>query len=390
MPGSYDVALLGAGGAGHLALLALAERDPDLRVAVVDPVVRSTWDRTWCFWAAGASPADEAVESRWRRLLLAGGGRDLQVLDLGPLTYRLVRSDAVYALTARRLAAATRLRVDRIPASAGRFVEDSRGAVVETAAGALRASWVLDSRPAAPARPGAVTWVQSFVGRVLPAAAAPDLAGVPVFMDFRTAQPARGLSFGYCLPLGDGAVLAEYTEFAPRPLDPSHAEPALDAYLALLGGDPAAAPIHVERGAIPMTDAPFARRAGARTVRLGTAGGATRPSTGYTFAAMTRQARAVAAALAAGRPPVPPAAYPVRHRAMDTALLRALDDGLVDGPAFFRRLFARHPAERVLRFLDGASTPAEELRIMASSPQLAMIRASLRGLVGAPGGLSPA
>ncbi len=352
-------------------------------MAVVDPAERSGWDRTWCFWAAGPSQVDEAVEGRWRRLLLAGGGREPQVLDLEPLTYRLVRSDAVYGLTARRLAAASRLRVDRLRASAGRVVEDSRGAVVETSAGALRASWVLDSRPAPPARPATVTWVQSFVGRVLPAAAAPDLAGTPVFMDFRTAQPARGLSFGYCLPLADDTALVEYTEFAPRPLDPGHARRALDAYLLLLGGDPAARPIHVERGAIPMTDAPFARRAGGRTVRLGTAGGATRPSTGYTFAAMSRQAEAVAAALAAGRRPVPPAAYPSRHRAMDSTLLRALDDRLVEGPAFFRRLFDRHPAERVLRFLDGASTPAEELRIMASSPHLAMVRASARVLAGA-------
>jgi lycopene beta-cyclase len=389
VPRAYDAVLLGAGGAGQLVLLALTERDPDLRVAVVDPAERTGWDRTWCFWAAGESLVDEVVEGRWRRLLLAGGGRDPQVLDLDPLTYRLVRSDAVYALAARRLGAATRLRVDRVRASAGRVVEDGRGAVVETSAGALRASWVLDSRPSPPARPAGVTWVQSFVGRVLPAAAAPDLGGVPVFMDFRTAQPARGLSFGYCLPLAGGAVLVEYTEFGPRPLDPGHAEPALDAYLALLGGDPAASPIHVERGAIPMTDAPFARRAGARTVRLGTAGGATRPSTGYTFAAMTRQAEAVATALAVGSPPAPPAAYPARHRVLDGALLRALDDGLVDGPAFFRRLFARHPAERVLRFLDGASTPAEELRIMASSPRGGMATAIARVLTGR-GAVTPA
>jgi lycopene beta-cyclase len=150
----------------------------------------------------------------------------------------------------------------------------------------------------------------------------------------------------------------------------------LDDYVTLLGGARGAVPLHVERGAIPMTDAPFPRRTGRRVIRLGTAGGATRPSTGYTFSAMARQAEAVARALAEGRDPLPPRPYPRRHRVMDAALLRALDGDLVDGPAFFRRLFDRHPAERVLRFLDGASTPSEDLRIMASSPQLAMMRAT--------------
>src|SRR3712207_9285871 len=61
----------------------------------------------------------------------------------------------------------------------------------------------------------------------------------------------------------------------------------------------------VEDGAIPMTDAVHARRVGRRVLRLGTAGGATRASTGYTFAAMQRQAAAVAADLLVGRPPRP-------------------------------------------------------------------------------------
>jgi lycopene beta-cyclase len=46
---------------------------------------------------------------------------------------------------------------------------------------------------------------------------------------------------------------------------------------------------------------------------------------------------------------------------MDAVLLRALDSGRLDGAAFFTDLFDRHPVERVLRFLDGASSPREEL-----------------------------
>jgi len=388
----YDVAVIGAGGAGQLLLLALACADLDIRVAVVDPVTRTGHDRTWCWWGAGAGIAEAAVDSSWRHLRVAGGGSPEVVLDLDPLRYRLIRSPDLYRLVGERVAAARRLRVDRYEAAAADDVRGAGEEVAFTVAGeALSASWVFDSRPAPPVSGGRVHWRQQFLGWVLPAQAVPDVGEVPFLMDFRTRQPTAGLSFGYCLPMRDRTVLVEYTEFSPEIMTDAAATAALLDYLRLLGvaGDvridavapgavtPGAVPSHVERGSIPMTDARFARRAGERVFRLGTAGGATRGSTGYTFAAMIRQAEAVAAALAVGRVPAPPPAYPSRHRWMDAVMLRALDDRLVDGPAFFRQLFRRQPIERVLRFLDGASTRGEDLAIMASAPLPAMTRAAV-------------
>ena len=60
---------------------------------------------------------------------------------------------------------------------------------------------------------------------------------------------------------------------------------------------------------------------------------------------------------------------------MDAVLLRALDRGQVPGPELFVRLFDRNPPERVLRFLDGATGRREDLALMATSPQLPMLRA---------------
>jgi lycopene beta-cyclase len=47
----------------------------------------------------------------------------------------------------------------------------------------------------------------------------------------------------------------------------------------------------------------------------------------------------------------------------------------VPGPELFVRLFERNPPGRVLRFLDGATSPAEELALMATTPWPPMIRA---------------
>ncbi|MGQ7295755.1 lycopene cyclase family protein [Quadrisphaera sp. KR29] len=407
-----DVALLGGGGAGvavlHHLVLAL-EREPrrrPLRAVVVDPLDRLTArpaDRTWCSWLPSRGRALEvlapAVHRSWSSVLVVGPDGAPSALDLGPLVYAMVRGEDYYAHVAglvEQARARGLLHLEHLPVTAAAVEEDAGSARVVLPGGVLRAPAVLDSRPAPPAGPGASALVQEFLGRrvrVDGAGLDPDRA---VLMDFSVPQPEVGLAFGYCLPSDAATVLVEHTAFVPRPLGEGRHAEALEAYLprALVGAPPTAPAVveHEESGVIPMTDAPFPRRGPAprglrrsRVLRLGTAGGAVRPSTGYAFTAMQRAARALGGQLAAGVPGDHldlPRPYPRRHAWMDALVLRALLDGPerggLDGPDFFVRLFALNPAERVLRFLDGLTRPGEELALMATSPRGPMLRAAAR------------
>ncbi|KAB1132303.1 lycopene cyclase [Micromonospora sp. AMSO12t] len=376
-PLDVDLALVGGGGAASLVLAALDRHGVrDLRVAVVDPVHRRGQDRTWAFWDRPGSDLDPMLAASWDQVEVATpDGR--RVLDLAPLRYAMLRSGPVYARAAE---AERRLGVRRIVAPVDALHDDGEHVTVCAGGGdgpAVRATWVLDSRPRPPRRPGRTNWLQHFRGWWLESAVPVFDPARAVLMDFRTPQPARGVSFGYVLPVSDRYALVEYTEFGPDLLTDAGYDAALAGYRDLLGLDPARLRVReVENGVIPMTDGPFEARPSPRVVRLGTAGGATRPSTGFTFSAMHRQAEQVARALAAGRPPVPAAAYPRRHRWMDAVALRALDGGGVGGPDFFGRLFDRNPAERVLRFLDGATTPAEEVALMGTTRLRPMVAAT--------------
>jgi lycopene beta-cyclase len=378
-----DVAVVGAGGAGLSLLLAIdaafagsPESAPS--VVLVDPEHRRGADRTWCFWDSGPQAGSQDLElllhRAWSRLELVDRGGGRRALDVAPLRYVMLRSQDYYAAAE---AAAARLGVRRVTAPADRVVDTASGAVVHAGDRRVRARWAFDSRPAPPRRPGLTTLLQHFRGRTVRFPEPCLDPARPTLMDFSVPQPARGVAFAYCLPLDARRALVEYTEFSRERLPTDAYDAALDAYLrARWAVDPADTAVEaVEDGVIPMTDAPFPRRAGRHVFRLGTAGGATRPSTGYTFAAMRRQAVAVAAGLRDGREPLPPAPYPARHRWMDAVLLRALDRGLVPGPELFVRLFERNPPERVLRFLDGATGLREDLALMATSPQLPMLRA---------------
>ena len=365
------MALVGYGGAASLVLRALDRRGVrGLRIATVDPDGTHGHHRTWAFWTGARDDLDPLLDAAWDRVDLYGpGGR--RGLDLAPMRYAMVRSGPVFADADR---AAERLGVRRITAPAATLDDDGTAVTVRDPQGAaiVRARWVLDSRPAQPRRPGRVSWLQHFRGWWVRGTFDP---GAAILMDFRTPQPARGVSFGYVLPTSATTALVEYTEFSPARLDDAGYEKALRAYIELLGLGELTVE-EVEDGAIPMTDAPFAQRPSPRVVRLGTAGGATRPSTGYTFSAMRRQAEQIAAALLDGRDPVPAPAYSRRHLWMDSVALRAWDSGLVSAPAFFDRLFARNPPARVLRFLDGLTSPAEDLTLMSSTPLLPMTRAA--------------
>jgi lycopene beta-cyclase len=376
-----DVAVVGAGGAGANVLIQLArQRRPDLdalTVAIVDPVRRAGRDRTWCFWDAGTSAVDAAIHREWRSVLFVDEHGTRHRLDLDPLRYVMIRSQDLYALADK---AAGELAAVRVEAAATSVVDGEDGVTVHTDDGPIEARWVLDSRPARPRRPATTALLQHFRGWMVRFPSDVLDPTAPVFMDFTVPRPASGVAFGYVLPDDARSGLVEYTEFSRQRLPDAAYDQALARYLAQ-GWGSAYEIEDVEDGAIPMTDAVPARRIGRHVVRLGTAGGATRPSTGYTFAAMQRQARWIAAALLAGADPLPPPAYPARHRWMDSVLLRALDRGLVDGPTLFTRLLLGNPPERILRFLDGNTSPLEELEIMRATPAVAMTRATVGNTV---------
>ncbi|MER5454578.1 lycopene cyclase family protein [Micromonospora sp. NPDC002389] len=379
-PVDVDLALVGGGGAASLVLAALARHGVrDLRIAVVDPVHRRGQDRTWAFWDEPGNDLDELLTASWTQVEVVTPGTH-RTLDLAPLRYAMLRSGPIYDRAAE---AERRLGVRRIVAGAEEVHDDGDRVVVRTGDGPLCAAWVLDSRPRPPRRPGRTNWLQHFRGWWLAADRPVFDPERAVLMDFRTPQPARGVSFGYVLPVDSRYALVEYTEFGPDLLTSAAYDTALHGYRDLLGLDPARLTVtEVENGVIPMTDGPFVARPSPRVVRLGTAGGATRPSTGFTFSAMHRQAEQVARAVAAGRDPVPASAYPPRHRWMDAVALRALDRDLVGGPEFFGRLFDRNPASRVLRFLDGCTTRAEDLAVMRSTRTLPMVTAGVADAAG--------
>lgn len=380
-----DIVVVGAGAAGlSLVHRLCADAPPGAAssVVLVDPPPGPLRPppRTWCFWESGPGRFDRATTASWEWLRVHGPDGAVVRRHIAPYRYKMIRSDDFEALVDRDLR--ERPGVRRMEAAVGGLTGLPDGTVRVTAADAagarlgLRARWVFDSRP--PERPPAARTrlLQHLRGWFVRTERPVFDPSVVDLMDFRTRRPERGLSFGYVLPTGRHTALVEYTGFGPAPLTARAYDSALEDYTRRVLRAGATEVLSTEQGVIPMTDGVFERRAAGseRIFRIGAAGGATRASTGYTFAAVQRQCDAVARAVRAGHRPEPPPAHPLRARLMDAVLLRALDTGRVDGPDLFFRLFDRVPPARLLRFLDGRSRLYEDLAVGVRTPVLPMLR----------------
>lgn len=371
-----DAVVVGGGAAGLCLAHWLTRTGTEVTLVEAPEGPLRPAERTWCYWEAGAGEFEEAVVASWRRLRVRGPEGEVVESAPVPLRYRMVRSGSFERLVHSRLAASPTARVLRATAHEVRDAPYGAEVRCTTAGGrplVLRGRRVFDSRPVRDTPPHRTLLQQHFRGWFVHTAAPCFDPAVADLMDFRVPQPGHGLAFGYVLPLAPDRALVEYTEFSRAPLTTTAYEAALRQYT---GGVLRLGRFTVEsaeQGVIPMTDARFPRRTARSVFRIGAAGGATRPATGYTFAAVQRQSRAIATSLHRGRPDVP-RPHGRRALAMDAVLLRALDTGRVDGPRFFTDLFRRVPMERLLRFLDGGSTPWEEFGIGLRTPVGPMLR----------------
>ena len=118
----------------------------------------------------------------------------------------------------------------------------------------------------------------------------------------------------------------------------------------------------------PGTSAGAARgspqRQGRHIINIGSVGGASKPSTGYTFRRIQQQCLDIVQQLNKGVAVPVPAASPPRHRLYDAALLNILDKRGGEGEQVFARLFEKNPLPRLLKFLDEETSPLEELKLM--------------------------
>lgn len=375
---SYDFILAGAGAAG-LSLAWHLTHSPQLRqkkILIIDRDAKTANDRTWGYWSKTAEPFDALASWQFSQAEFISQYHT-QKFSLAPYQYRVLEGQRFYRGVKQWLRQFS--GVHWLQASVTGYEERRTGACVHTDYGSFEATQVFNScflaEELKKAAEKSINLMQHFKGWVIESA-------VPAFdperlrlFDFRTPQQGA-FRFFYLIPQSPHRALVEYTLFSGALLPPAAYENALRQYIEQVLQLTDYRIVEEEWGIIPMTTYSFPKEKERNVINIGSVGGASKPSTGYTFRRIQKQCCEIVRKLEHGASAVP-ASSTLRHRLYDATLLNILDNKESQGEAVFARLFQKNPVPRLLRFLDEETNPLEELQLMQTVDKPLFIKSML-------------
>lgn len=373
----YDIIVLGAGCAG-LSLVMRLLQNPDTQhktILLIDKEPKQQNDRTWCFWEKGEGFFESLITMQWAQLDFYSGTYCGQ-LDMAPYRYKMIRGIDFYNHCFAVIQQWPNVTVlyDEVLQYDAQTVQLAKGQV--NCAGALVFSSLYTPPPQ---KTGRYYLLQHFKGWMVQTEQPHFDVQRATLMDFRVSQ-AQGASFVYVMPLAPNRALVEYTLFTESLLQPQDYDATLKDYIDQYLNIKAYTVTEQEFGVIPMTSAPIPAMANG-VYHIGTAGGQTKASSGYTFQFIQKQAAAIVANIAAGKAPFANRKTHRRFQLYDNTLLHVMANKKMTGDAIFARLFAKNKAAALFKFLDNETTLPEELKIMATVPQAMFIKVALAELL---------
>lgn len=375
---NFDVIIAGAGASGLSLVRNILEHDAlkSCTVLLLDLNLSPTNDKTWCFWDASDLPDNRLIHHSWQTLEVRAYG-DLYTEMLQDYSYHCLRS-VDYTSAILKMARQSP-RVTMMEASIHDFSSSGSQATVHTDKGDFTAPWIFQSalRP-----PGFENlWVdvslkQHFLGAEIKSSKPVFDPEKVMLMDFDTSQK-HGVTFFYILPFSETEALVEYTFFTDQLLSQAEYMAGIESHLFTRYGLESGqfSVTRTETGAIPMEDRRYPAWYKPRVMNIGTVGGLTKPSTGYTFTRIQRHCKAITEALAMDRVPPESNKSDYRFRVYDMMLLYLLDADPAMCKTIFHDLFKRNRFDKILRFLEEDTHLGEEISIFASLPYLPFFKA---------------
>lgn len=340
------------------------------KILLIDRVPKKQNDRTWCFWEKGNGYFEPVVHHQWLKLFVKhpDGEKDL---DLGGYAYKMIRSEDFYRFCFERINRSANVQVQYGEVSG---IDSLKGTVAFNNS-IYTAAHIFSSVLLSPPKLHPDEWylLQHFRGWIIETENDFFDPTTADLMNFRTSQE-HGCTFLYMLPVSKKRALVEYTLFTEKELTSEQYDQGLRNFISdelKLTGYRIA---ETEQGIIPMTNMVFPASEGKVTF-IGTAGGQTKASTGYTFQFIQQHAQKIVHSLINHQPVK---AYPARFRFYDSVLLRILAEQKLKGADVFYRMFCKNKAWKVLKFLDNQTHPGEELLIMHSTRKKFFIQAALK------------
>jgi len=361
--------------------MVLSGKFADKSILLLDKDSKKTNDRTWCFWSKEETLWNSVISKKWDSALFASENfrRDL---DLKPYQYNQIRGLDFYHFVFETLSKHQNITflnekvIDINELETHVFVgtEENRYTCDYLFNSIYTKSFALSQTKYPVLQQHFVGWFVKTENEIFN----PDQA---TFMDFSVEQ--RGNTrFMYVLPISKNEALVEYTLFSENLLEKEEYENEIQIYLRNLGVDQYQI-IEKEQGSIPMTCFPFWKKNTKRVLNIGTAGGWTKASTGYTFRNSDKKASELVAFLHSS--PEAPGSLKMtkfhkksRFWFYDLLLLDILYRHNELGSAIFSSMFKRGNPDLIFKFLDEETSLVEDFQVILKCPKMPFIKALFR------------
>ena len=377
----YDYIIAGAGCAGISLLLHLMQ-EPTMRnkkIFLVDSDSKSSNDHTWCYWEADEGFFENIVHHRWIKLIFHSDKASIP-LAIDPYTYKMIRSIDLYDYAKNMTL--KRTKVSWIQAAISSVGNEGDLAYVIADGVKYTAQYVFNSiifedEKKAFEEDNCYKLLQHFKGWVIETTQPVFNADEATFMDFRVGQEL-GATFVYVLPTSPRTALVEYTFFNEKLLEKDAYDNLLKDYLKQYWGLTEYTITETEYGIIPMTNHQFKSHEG-NVINIGTAGGWTKASSGFTFQFIQKKTKDIVKELLKNELPViKKSLSQKRFDLYDATLLNVLVNRKMTCRDVFYLLFSKQKASTILRFLDNETTLGEDLKILSSVPTNIFLPAVLK------------
>lgn len=376
----YDYIIAGSGCAG-LSLLYKILLTPSLQnksILVIDKDQKKSNDRTWCFWEKNPGPFESIVYAKWNKLEFLSTDFKKE-LDLESYTYKMIQGIDFYNFVINY--AKKFKNVSFVQESINSIDNIDKKAVLKTTKNRYTANYIFNSTNLFnPKINEQNSLLQHFKGWLIKTEKPVFNPEIGRLMDFRVSQE-NGATFMYVLPTSTTEALVEYTLFSPRVLDKEVYTLELKKYIKEELEIDNYTLIHQESGVIPMSLEKFEQNPKLNVINIGTSGGYTKASSGYTFQFIQKNIIEIINNLVEGNNIIQQTSFKNKYyQWSDRTLIDVLLSNKLTGKDVFTKMFQKVPIEKILAFLGNESSFLEDFKVFTSFPVKPFLTSGIKQL----------